>query len=126
MGVFLSRHPWGPKQQQKLVVFLTNSQDENNLLLLYISNATKEAICLKKYNQPTRGGTFFRQPKLEKEQVLTDLVKCVYLTAKILQLVNDVNFLPSLVRLQKHQYPASSSHDNLCNNYSNMITVVSS
>ena len=95
---FLSLEGTFPKKR-KSVVFLPNSKDENNLVALYITNddEEKKAICWKKYSQPTRGGKFFRKPELQKEQLLTDLVKCVYVTAKILKIVNEANFLPGQV-----------------------------
>ena len=96
---FLSLEGTLPKKR-KSVVFLPNSKDENNLVALYITNDEddeKKAICWKNYSQPTRGGTFYRKPELQKEQLLTDLVKCVYVTAKILKIVNEANFLPGQI-----------------------------
>ena len=107
MDDFLSLEGIFPKKR-KSVVFLPNSKDENNLVALYITNDEddeKKAICWKNYSQPTRGGTFYRKPELQKEQLLTDLVKCVYVTAKILKIVNEANFLPGQVcphALSKH------------------------
>ena len=88
---FLSLPGIFPKKRTS-VAFLNINTNRNKLIGLYIGNTKEEAI-IWDYNQPTRGGTFHRKPLLKKEQILLDLVECTFVTAKLLEAINNTNLL---------------------------------
>ena len=98
---FLSLPGIFPKKRTS-VAFLNINTNKNKLIGLYIENkkegnkkeghTTEEAI-IWDYNQPSRGGIFHRKPIVKKEQILLDLVECTFVTAKLLEAINNTNIL---------------------------------